>query len=64
MSASAVAFNPELGVSDEALEAFREEVAVWFRANRPPEPEFLLPESFMEVGSEEQFVYLRDWPEP
>ncbi len=43
------------------LTAFREEVAAWLRANRPPEPPFLLPESFMEVGTQEQFVYLRDW---
>jgi alkylation response protein AidB-like acyl-CoA dehydrogenase len=61
MSATALASDQEHPVSDEALEAFREEVAQWFRANRPPEPDFLLPESFMEVGSEEQFVYLRDW---
>ena len=43
------------------LEAFRTEVAVWFQANRPPEPEFLLPESFMEVGTEQQLDYLRAW---
>ncbi len=43
------------------LEAFGREVAAWFRANRPPEPEFLLPESFMEVGTDAQFDYLRAW---
>ena len=43
------------------LTAFRQQVADWLRANRPPEPEFLLPESFMEVGNEAQFTYLRDW---
>ena len=42
-------------------EAFRAEVAAWLRANRPPEPDFLLPESFMEVGTDQQFDYLRAW---
>lgn len=44
-----------------SLEAFRAEVIAWFAANRPPQPDFLLPESFMEVGSDEQFHYLRTW---
>ena len=35
--------------------AFRAEVAARFRDNRPPEPDFLLPESFMEIGTERQF---------
>ena len=43
------------------LDEFRREVEAWFRENRPPEPDFLLPESFMEVGSDAQFEYLRDW---
>ncbi len=43
------------------LDQFRREVEAWFKANRPPEPKFLLPESFMEVGSDEQFEFLRDW---
>ena len=43
------------------LEEFRAEVAAWLKANKPAEPDFLLPESFMEVGSDEQFHYLRDW---
>ncbi|MCZ6658916.1 MAG: acyl-CoA dehydrogenase family protein [Gammaproteobacteria bacterium] len=44
------------------LEAFRAEVAAWLEDNRPPpDPGFLLPESFMEVGTDDQFNYLRDW---
>lgn len=43
------------------LDAFRAEVAAWLEANRPPTPDFLLPESFMEVGTDAQFHYLRDW---
>ena len=43
------------------LDDFRAEVAAWLSANRPPAPDFPLPESFMEVGSDAQFTYLRDW---
>ena len=43
------------------LATFCREVAAWFRENRPPDPDFLLPESFMEVGSDAQFEYLRTW---
>ena len=43
------------------LDQFRREVEAWFKANRPAEPKFLLPESFMEVGSDEQFEFLRNW---
>ena len=43
------------------LENFRGEVAAWLRENRPAEPGFLLPESFMEVGTDQQFEYLRNW---
>ncbi len=44
-----------------ALADFQQEVSAWLLANRPPEPDFLLPESFMEVGTDAQFNYLRDW---
>jgi alkylation response protein AidB-like acyl-CoA dehydrogenase len=43
------------------LDEFRAEVAAWLSANRPPPPDFLLPESFMEVGNDRQFEFLRDW---
>ncbi|MDX1382371.1 MAG: acyl-CoA dehydrogenase family protein [Thermoanaerobaculia bacterium] len=45
----------------EELEEFRAEVAAWLEANRPQAPDFLLPETFMEVGTDQQFEYLRDW---
>ncbi|HPU52120.1 MAG TPA: acyl-CoA dehydrogenase family protein [Burkholderiaceae bacterium] len=47
-------------MSDE-LDAFRREVQAWFSANKPAEPDFLLPESFMEVGTDPQFQFLRAW---
>ncbi|MEM1144643.1 MAG: acyl-CoA dehydrogenase family protein [Pseudomonadota bacterium] len=43
------------------LEEFRTEVASWLQANKPADPGFLLPQSFMEVGSDEQLDFLREW---
>ena len=43
------------------LDDFRRDVVAWLRDNRPAEPDFLLPESFMEVGTDQQFEYLRAW---
>ncbi len=43
------------------LDEFRKEVSAWLKNNIPPEPNFLLPESFMEVGTDQQFDYLRNW---
>ena len=43
------------------LDTFRAEVRAWLEANRPADPGFLLPESFMEVGTDAQFAFLRDW---
>lgn len=43
------------------LAEFRREVSAWLTDNRPAEPDFLLPETFMEVGTDPQFHYLRDW---
>ena len=43
------------------LEQFRAEVAAWMRDNKPADPGFLLPQSFLEVGSEQQLDFLREW---
>ncbi len=43
------------------LEQFRAEVSAWMQANNPEDPGFLLPQSFMEVGSEEQLEFLKKW---
>ena len=45
----------------EALDEFRRQVRAWVERNAPPAPRFKLPDSFMEVGTDEQFEYLRDW---
>jgi len=44
-----------------ALSEFRAEVAAWIAANKPAPPGFKLPQSFLEVESDEQFEYLRAW---
>lgn len=40
---------------------FRLEVRAWMEANRPPDPGFKLPQSFLEVESDRQFEFLRAW---
>lgn len=50
-----------MSVDQKELDAFREEVRVWFEENKPGDPGFLLPESFMEVSNDAQFEFLRDW---
>lgn len=44
-----------------ALSAFREEVAAWMAENVPADPGFLLPLTFLEVGTEQQLDFLREW---
>jgi alkylation response protein AidB-like acyl-CoA dehydrogenase len=41
--------------------AFRAEVRAWIATNRPGDPGFKLPQTFLEVESDRQFEYLRDW---
>jgi alkylation response protein AidB-like acyl-CoA dehydrogenase len=50
-----------MSVTEKELGEFREEVAAWLRDNKPADPGFLLPQTFMEVGSDEQFDFLREW---
>ncbi len=47
--------------SQQELDEFRNEVAAWMRDNKPADPGFLLPQTFMEVGSDEQLDFLREW---
>jgi alkylation response protein AidB-like acyl-CoA dehydrogenase len=50
-----------MSLDEKDLEEFRAEARAWFEENKPADPGFLLPQSFMEVGSDEQFYFLRDW---
>ena len=43
------------------LDEFRADVRAWLADNLPADPGFLLPETFMEVGTDQQFEFLRDW---
>ncbi len=40
---------------------YRAEAAAWLRANIPPRPDFHLPLTFMEVGTDAQLDYMREW---
>jgi alkylation response protein AidB-like acyl-CoA dehydrogenase len=48
-------------ISTAQLQDFRQQVAAWLADNRPADPGFLLPQSFMEVGNEQQLEFLREW---
>jgi alkylation response protein AidB-like acyl-CoA dehydrogenase len=43
------------------LSEFRAQVRAWIAENKPAPPDFLLPQSFLEVETREQFDYLRAW---
>ena len=44
-----------------ALNAFRNDVSAWMAENVPTDPGFLLPLTFLEVGTEQQLDFLREW---
>ena len=50
-----------MSVQSKELSEFQHEVSHWFKENKPDDPGFLLPETFMEVGEDRQFEFLRDW---
>lgn len=43
------------------LKDFRNGVVDWIKHNTPADPGFLLPQTFMEVGSEQVLDFLREW---
>ena len=43
------------------LTEFRKEISAWLQANKPKDPGFLLPQTFLEIGSEEVLDFLREW---
>lgn len=48
-------------MTDKSLDAFAKDADAWFAENTPRDPEFMLPLTFMEVGTDQQFDFLRDW---
>ncbi len=47
--------------SQNELDEFRAQVSAWLKDNKPADPGFLLPQTFMEVGSDQQLDFLREW---
>jgi len=50
-----------LDATDQELTEFQAEASAWMKDNKPADPGFLLPQSFMEVGTEQQLEFLREW---
>ena len=48
-------------VDKKELEVYQEEAKAWFAENTPQNVDFMLPLTFMEVGTDQQFNFLRDW---
>ncbi len=47
--------------SKAELDEFAAGADAWFRENTPADPGFMLPLTFMEVGTDQQFDFLRNW---
>jgi len=50
-----------MSVNEQELQDFRAQASAWFKDNKPADPGFLLPQTFMEVGDERQLEFLREW---
>ena len=50
-----------MAIQQAELAEFEQQADHWFAENKPTSPGFLLPETFMEVGTDQQFEFLRDW---
>ena len=54
--------SSDLSESDKkALDEFSKDADAWFADHSEHDPGFMLPLTFMEVGDDRQFDYLRDW---
>ncbi len=50
-----------MSATAQELKEFRTAVGAWMRDNKPADPGFLLPQTFMEVGSDQQMEFLQEW---
>ena len=50
-----------MSATKQELNDFRTQVSAWMKDNNPGDPGFLLPQTFMEVGTEQQLDFLREW---
>ena len=48
-------------MTDKTVEEFGQDADKWFSENTPGPQDFMLPLTFMEVGTDQQFDFLRDW---
>ena len=48
-------------VAETSLKNFQADIDKWMAENVPKNPGFLLPLTFLEVGTEQQLDFLRDW---
>ncbi len=48
-------------VNQHELDEFAKDADAWFAQNVNTDPGFMLPLTFMEVGTDQQFEFLRDW---
>ena len=48
-------------ITEAELTEFRADVIGWLEHNKPADPGFLLPQTFMEVGTEQVLDFLREW---
>ena len=46
-----------MSLTQAELKDFEQQADNWFSENKPKRPDFILPETFMEVGSDQQFHY-------
>lgn len=53
--------KPSKSIDRSELKELQQDVRAWLKEHTPSNPDFLLPQSFMEVGSEQQLDFLRDW---
>ena len=49
------------GVNENELAEFAADADKWFAENTPRDPGFMLPLSFLEVGTDQQFEFLCNW---
>jgi alkylation response protein AidB-like acyl-CoA dehydrogenase len=50
-----------MAVTEQERADFRAQVSAWLQDNKPADPGFLLPQSFMEVSNDQQLDFLREW---
>ena len=53
--------DSDIDYDEQDLVAFKDAAVAWFGENTPHDVDFMLPLTFMEVGTDQQFNFLREW---